>query len=165
MIQKEYEEDFVNTKLTLYDYIHKLQEWRDRYEKMLDARPRFQTLDILSHYLTEFQYSKVDEIEIPGQYTEVYMTNTDAVVFLTFLQEKDNNQNFVKILKFSPKFENWRTHGLCSKRITMVGSDNSSVSFCAQQPPFRHSRREERIMQLCRTFNGYVFSIHEEIAQ
>ncbi|KAG7449166.1 uncharacterized protein BT62DRAFT_1073682 [Guyanagaster necrorhizus] len=140
ILYKDYEDDFVNTKLTLYEYIHRLQQWRDRYEKILDARPRFQTLDILSHYLTEFQYSKVDEIEVPGQYTE----------------EKDNNQNFVKILKFSPKFENWRTHGLCSKRITMIGSDNSSISFCAQQPPFRHNRREERIMQLCRTFNGVL---------
>jgi hypothetical protein len=26
---------------------------------------------MLSHYLTEFQYSKVDEIEVPGQYNEV----------------------------------------------------------------------------------------------
>jgi transformation/transcription domain-associated protein len=38
---------------------------------MLDTRPRLQPLALLSHYLTEFQYSKIDEIEVPGQYTEV----------------------------------------------------------------------------------------------
>lgn len=49
----------------------RLQKWRDKYEALLDARPRNQPLDLLSHYLTEFQYSKFDEIEVPGQYTEV----------------------------------------------------------------------------------------------
>lgn len=47
---------------------------------MLDARPRLQPLAVLSHYLTEFQYSKIDEIEIPGQYTEV---SSEHCYFLT----------------------------------------------------------------------------------
>jgi len=70
-MQKDYEEDFLISKPTHYEYIQRLQQWRDRYEKALDSRPRIQPLDVLSHYLTEFQYSKVDEIEVPGQYTEV----------------------------------------------------------------------------------------------
>lgn len=49
----------------------RLQAWRDKYEKSIDARPTMQPLSILSHYLNEFQYSKVDEIEVPGQYLEV----------------------------------------------------------------------------------------------
>jgi hypothetical protein len=69
--QKDYEEDFLISKPTHYEYIQRLQRWRDKYEKALDARPRVQPLDVLSHYLTEFQYSKVDEIEVPGQYIEV----------------------------------------------------------------------------------------------
>jgi hypothetical protein len=48
-----------------------LQQWRQKFEAVLDARPRLQPLALLSHYLTEFQYNKIDEIEIPGQYTEV----------------------------------------------------------------------------------------------
>ncbi len=40
---------------------------------MLDSRPRIQPLALVSHYLTEFQYNKIDEIEVPGQYTEVHI--------------------------------------------------------------------------------------------
>jgi transformation/transcription domain-associated protein len=69
--QKEFEDDFITSKPNHYEYIQRLQRWRDRFEKILDARPRLQPLAVLSHYLTEFQYSKVDEIEVPGQYTEV----------------------------------------------------------------------------------------------
>ncbi|KAG6866480.1 hypothetical protein C0991_003998 [Blastosporella zonata] len=116
-VRKEYEEDFLHSKPNLYEYVQKLQQWRDRYEGILDARPRVQQLAMLSHYLTEFQYSKVDEIEVPGQYTE----------------EKDSNQNFVRIQKFAPKVENCRS---------------------IQLPGFRQYRREDRVSQLLRTFNS-----------
>ncbi|THH28945.1 hypothetical protein EUX98_g5232 [Antrodiella citrinella] len=107
--RKDYEEDFIhNRPQQLSQYIQILQRWRDKYEKLIDQRPRLSPLDVLSHYLTDFQYSKFDEIEIPGQYTE----------------DKDSNQNFIRIGKFESKFENCRTHG------------------------------EERTMQLFRTLNG-----------
>lgn len=69
--QKDYEEDFLNSKPNQYEYVQRLQKWRDRYENFLKSRPRIQPLDTLSHYLTEFQYGRVDDIEVPGQYTEV----------------------------------------------------------------------------------------------
>ncbi|OBZ70424.1 Transcription-associated protein 1 [Grifola frondosa] len=68
--QKQYEDEFLKKKLTLYDYIRRLQSWRDRYERYLDARPRVGSLYLLSHYLVEFQFAKFDEVEVPGQYTE-----------------------------------------------------------------------------------------------
>jgi transformation/transcription domain-associated protein len=105
---------------------------------MLDTRPRLQPLALLSHYLTEFQYSKIDEIEVPGQYTE----------------DKDSNQHFVRIQKFAPKFENCRSNGSCWKRLTMYGSDNSKTSFTVQLPCHRQYRREDRVIQILRTFNG-----------
>jgi transformation/transcription domain-associated protein len=69
--QKDYEEDFLKSKPNQYEYVQRLQQWRDRYEKTLKSRSRIQSLDLLSHYLAEFQYGKFDEIEVPGQYTEV----------------------------------------------------------------------------------------------
>ncbi|KAJ3722891.1 FAT domain-containing protein [Lentinula raphanica] len=144
-VKKQYEEDFIATKLTHYEYIQRLQQWRDKYEVLLDSRPRVQPLDSLSHYLTEFQYSKVDELDVPGQYTE----------------DKDNNQNFIKIQKLVPKFENTRSQGCCWKRITIHGSDNSHIPFIVQLPYHRTFRREERVSQVCRTFNG-VFSRKKE---
>ncbi|KIK68099.1 hypothetical protein GYMLUDRAFT_36928 [Collybiopsis luxurians FD-317 M1] len=139
-VKKEYEEDFTTTKFTHYEYIQRLQQWRDKYELLLDSRPRIQPLDSLSHYLTEFQYSKVDELDVPGQYTE----------------DKDNNQNFVKIQKLVPKFENTRSQGCCWKRVTIHGSDNSKIPFIVQLPYHRTFRREERVSQVCRTFNGVL---------
>ncbi|KAJ7498882.1 hypothetical protein FB451DRAFT_1427318, partial [Mycena latifolia] len=136
-VKKDFDEAF-GPKQTVYEYIQKLQQWRARYEKNLDSKPRIQPLDALSHYLTEFQYMKVDEIEVPGQYTE----------------DKDSNQNFIRIQKFGPKFENCRTHGFTWKRIIIHGTDNSKTSFSIQLNSTRYSRREERVMQIFRTFNG-----------
>ncbi|TFK43492.1 hypothetical protein BDQ12DRAFT_731508 [Crucibulum laeve] len=137
-VKRDFEDDFVTSKPTHYEYIQRLQQWRDRYENILDSRPRLQPLAVLSHYLTEFQYSKVDEIEVPGQYTE----------------DKDTNQNFVRIQKFDPKFENCRSNGNCWKRFTIHGGDNSRTSFTVQLPCHRQYRREERVMQVLRNFNG-----------
>lgn len=67
----EYEEEFLREAHSIPVLMQRIQRWRDKYEKLLETRPRFQTLDVLSHYLTEFQYSKVDDIEVFGQYTEV----------------------------------------------------------------------------------------------
>ena len=55
----------------LSEYVSRLQHWRDRYERFLDARPRVQSLDLISHWLMEFQFVKLDEIDVPGQYLEV----------------------------------------------------------------------------------------------
>ncbi|KZT05505.1 atypical/PIKK/TRRAP protein kinase [Laetiporus sulphureus 93-53] len=139
-IRKEYEDDFLKSKPSLYDYIQRLQRWRDKYEGFLDARPRIQSLDILSHYLMEFQYGKFDDIEVPGQYTE----------------DKDSNQSFVRILKFGSKYENCRSHGYCWKRFAIHGHDHSQTSFAVQLPSGKHCRREERVMQLFRTLNGVL---------
>ncbi|KAJ7276442.1 hypothetical protein B0H12DRAFT_1227571 [Mycena haematopus] len=136
-VKKDFDEAF-GPKQTVYEYIQKLQQWRTRYEKNLDSKPRIQPLEALSHYLTEFQYLKVDEIEVPGQYTE----------------DKDSNQNFSRIQKFGPKFENCRTHGITWKRITIHGTDNTKTGFSIQLNSTRNSRREERVMQIFRTFNG-----------
>ncbi|KAI0650812.1 atypical/PIKK/TRRAP protein kinase [Trametes meyenii] len=136
--RRDYEEDFIKSKPNLLEYIRKLQQWRDKYERLLDARPRVQSLDNLSHYLIEFQYTKFDEVEVPGQYTE----------------DKDSNQNFVRIRRFGPKYDNCRSHGYCWRRLTIKGHDGSTTSFAVQLPSGRHCRREERTMQIFRTLNG-----------
>ncbi|KAF8655244.1 hypothetical protein AX16_003148 [Volvariella volvacea WC 439] len=137
-VKKEYEEDFLTSKPTHNEYIARLQQWRDKYEALLDARPHLQPLAALSHYLTEFQYSKIDEIEVPGQYTE----------------DKDSNQNFVRLQKFAPKFEIVRSNGNCWKRFTIHGHDNTKTAFTVQLPSHRQYRREDRVMQVLRIFNG-----------
>ncbi|THH03836.1 hypothetical protein EW145_g5969 [Phellinidium pouzarii] len=135
--RKDYDEDFVQSKPALPDYIQRLQHWRDRYEKFLDSRPRIQPLDLLSHWLVEFQYTKFDEVEVPGQYQELV----------------DNALQFSRIRQFGPKFEICRGQGYCYKRIIIHGHDGMKYTFAVQQPAARWCRREERVMQLFRTFN------------
>lgn len=79
------------------------------------------------------------------------LVNTEQIVS----QDKDNNQTFIRIQKFGPKFENCRGQGFCFRRFTIYGHDNSKTSFAVQLPSGKHCRREERIAQLFRTFNGY----------
>lgn len=157
--QKDFENDFIANKQTHYEYIRKLQQWRQKFETFLDARPRLQPLAHLSHYLTEFQYSKIDEIEVPGQYTEVSYYIEWSRWSLMFVQDKDSHQYFIRIQKFAPKFEMCRSNGSYWKRVTLHGNDNSRTSFVVQLPCQRHFRREDRVAQIFRTFNGFVNSI------
>ena len=60
--------DFAKVKLNLEEYVAKLRLWRDKFEAMLDARPRKQKLEALSCYLAEFHHARFDDVEIPGQY-------------------------------------------------------------------------------------------------
>ncbi len=60
------------------EYVERLQIWRDRYESHLEARPRIQPLNLISHWLVEFQHLKYDDVEIPGQYLEVSLASIGA---------------------------------------------------------------------------------------
>lgn len=80
-------------------------------------------------------------------------------MFLTGFQDKDGNQNFVRIARFGHQFENCRVQGQSWKRFTMIGQDNSVVSWVVQLPAHRYSRREERLMQMLRMFNQLVSNI------
>ncbi|KAI6164899.1 hypothetical protein EDD17DRAFT_1802323 [Pisolithus thermaeus] len=73
-MRKEYEDDFLKSKPTHYEYIRRLQRWRDRQEKHLDSRPRLQSLDLL----------------IPGQYTEDKDSNQNFVHIQRFGPKFEN---------------------------------------------------------------------------
>ncbi|KAI4146146.1 MAG: hypothetical protein L6R39_003563 [Caloplaca ligustica] len=137
-IRSTFEEDFVAKKPTMYEYIHKLRKWRDKFEEKLDRRPAQQNLETYSPHLSEFRFQKFDEVEVPGQY----------------LQHRDKNTDFVRIERFLPDVDLVRTVGFSHRRIKIRGHDGSIHPFAIQHPAARHSRREERILQLFRIFNG-----------
>lgn len=136
-LRASFEEDFVTSKPTLRDYVHKLQRWRDRYEAVLDKRPARQHLEHCSHYLVEFQHQRFDEVEVPGQY----------------LRLEDNNSDFVKISRFLPTFDVVRSAGMCTRRLSILSNKGSIHSFSIQLPSGRYCRREERIFMLLRLLN------------
>lgn len=139
-IRKSFEADFVTKKPTMYGYIHKLRKWRDKFEEKLDRRPQSQALEVYSPHLSEFRFLKFDEVEVPGQY----------------LEHRDKNQDFVRIDRFLPDVDLVRGIGVCHRRLKIRGHDGSIHPFAVQHPAARHCRREERILQLFRIFNGIL---------
>ena len=139
-IRGSFEEDFVAKKPTMYEYIHKLRTWRDKFEEKLDRREPSAYLESYSNTLSEFKFTKLDEVEVPGQY----------------LQHRDKNQDFVRIERFLPNIDLVRSVGVSHRRLKIRGHDGSVHSFAVQHPTARHSRREERILQLFRIFNGVL---------
>ncbi|RQM08647.1 hypothetical protein DH86_00000368 [Scytalidium sp. 3C] len=137
-IRTSFEADFVKVKPTMYEYIHKLRRWRDKFEEKLDRRQQHAYLENYSHHLSEFRFQKFDEVEVPGQY----------------LQHKDKNQDFIRIDRFLPDVDLVRSIGVCHRRLKIRGHDGSIHPFAIQHPAARHCRREERILQLFRHFNG-----------
>ncbi|KAG0164843.1 hypothetical protein DFQ30_009322 [Apophysomyces sp. BC1015] len=132
--------DFARAKLNLEEYVAKLRLWRDKFEAMLDARPRKQKLEATSHYLAEIQHSRFDDVEIPGQY----------------LLLKDNANDFLRIDRFLPEVEVIRSYGNCYRRLTIRGHDGTLHPFVIQNPSARQFRREERLMQLFRILNSVL---------
>jgi transformation/transcription domain-associated protein len=137
-IRTSFEADFVQKKPTMYEYIHKLRKWRDKFEEKLDRRRPYNFLESYSSHLSEFRFQKFDEVEVPGQY----------------LQHKDKNQDFIRIERFLPNVDLVRGIGVCHRRLKIRGHDGSVHPFAIQHPAARHCRREERILQLFRHFNG-----------
>ncbi|RDW62546.1 hypothetical protein BP5796_10848 [Coleophoma crateriformis] len=137
-IRKSFEADFVDKKPTMHMYIHNLRKWRDKFEEKLDRRNSKSNLENYSEHLSSFRFQKFDEVEVPGQY----------------LQHKDKNQDFIRIERFLPNVDLVRSIGVCHRRLTIRGHDGSIHPFAIQHPAARHCRREERILQLFRHFNG-----------
>jgi transformation/transcription domain-associated protein len=121
----------------MYEYIHKLRQWRNKFEEKLDRRTRRAALSDFSSYLSEFRWRKFDDMEVPGQY----------------LQHKDRNQDFVRVERFLPTVDVVRGVGTAYRRIKMRGHDGSVHAWAVQNPAARHCRREERIVQLFRQLN------------
>ncbi|KAL1304180.1 hypothetical protein AAFC00_000604 [Neodothiora populina] len=138
-IRKSFEADFVVKKPSMHDYVTKLRKWRDRFEEKLDRRSSKWHLEQTTH-LAEFRFLKFDEVEVPGQY----------------LQHRDKNQDFVRIERFLPDVDLVRGVTSCHRRLNIRGHDGSLHPFAVQHPTARHSRREERILQLFRIFNSIL---------
>ncbi|KAL5115621.1 transcription-associated protein 1 [Pleosporales sp. CAS-2024a] len=139
-IRKAFERDFVTNKPTMYEYVQKLRTWRNRFEERLDRRKLVVPLEQYTHQLSEFRFLKFDDVEVPGQY----------------LQHRDKNSDFVRIERFLPDVELVRGIGICHRRLKIRGHDGSVHPFAIQYPAARSSRREERILQLFRIFNGIL---------
>lgn len=135
-----FEKDFLSDKPEFDTYVERLRKWRDRFEEKLDSRPGTMNLEALSPLLSEFHYQKFEDVEVPGQYSEL----------------KDDNLHFVKIDRFMPTVDIIRGFGQCYKRIKILGHNGSVHMFALQYPSGRQCRREERVNQLFKILNGIL---------
>jgi transformation/transcription domain-associated protein len=69
--KEAFERDFIKSKPNLSQLVQRFRLWRDNLEKLLDSRPHKFYLEHFSQYLAEFEFSKFDDIEVPGQYLSV----------------------------------------------------------------------------------------------
>ena len=136
----ELHKEFVASNYNLEQLIHKCRSWRFRLEETLRKRPHKRPLESVSRYLVEFEHQKFDDVEVPGQY----------------LQVRDNHSDFVRIERIFPEIEYVRNGGIWTRRISFVGHDGSNHCFNLQIPVARHSKREERMIQLFRQWNSIL---------
>ncbi|KAF8760148.1 PI3 PI4-kinase family [Rhizoctonia solani] len=112
-----FEQDILMSKLTLRQYVVKVQKWRDRY----DSQP--------------------DHSRTP---------------------HKDSPHGFIRIQRFASRVDFCRSLDMHFRRIGLHGHDGSFHTFAVQTPTARHARREERGMQLFRSFNASVLDRRKE---
>lgn len=79
-LKELFHQDFIASEPNLSQYVRRLQAWRDRYDRILDRKPKRHPLETLSHWLVEYKYQTFDEIEVPGQYLKV------STCFLTVMR-------------------------------------------------------------------------------
>ena len=132
-----FEQDFISSKPNLSQLVERFRVWRDKLEILLDSRPQKHNLEHFTQYLAEFEHSKFDDIEVPGQY----------------FQMKNSSKDFARIERFDPIAEVVRAHAGCHRRIMIKGHDGSKHSFIIQHPAAKQYRREERTVQLFRLLN------------
>ncbi|KAJ3319442.1 hypothetical protein HDV06_006328 [Boothiomyces sp. JEL0866] len=135
--KEKFEKDFIQSKPNLAQLVEKFRIWRDNLEVLLDSRPKTQNLEHFTQYLAEFEYSKFDEVEVPGQYFGL----------------KTSNKDFVRIERFDPLFDIFRNYQGCYRRLVIRGHDGSTHPFILQHPATKQCRREEKTNQFFRLLN------------
>ncbi|XBW35309.1 hypothetical protein QEN19_000876 [Hanseniaspora menglaensis] len=130
--------DFVQTKPTFEAYIKRLRIWKNKIKSKLNRYSKTEKFEEVFPYLSRFHQKKYEDIEVPGQY----------------LLNKDTNKYFVKIGRFLSNVKFIVRGNQCYRVIDIRGQDGSLHSFAIETPSLRHSRKEERVIQIFRLFNN-----------
>lgn len=116
-----------------------LRKWNQKLEANLPgSKGEHFPLDSVSRYLSEFEYQKYDDLELPGQ----------------SLLARDNPSENIKLVRWSEKVSIIRRHGTSYRKAYCLGSDGRMHGFVIQNPVARHGRKEERLLQLLRLIRG-----------
>ena len=120
-----------------------LQKWRNELEVRVKALNNVRSLGQYSRHLAEFHMA---EIEVPGQYADVFTEPNPANH--VYLERFDGN---VTILH--------QSHNGGQRRVTMIGNDGRKYHFLVQLAIPNITRTDERMTQLHSMFNKF-FEMH-----
>ena len=135
----EFDADFLQRPESIWQIMANLRKWNQKLQSNLPgARGEHFPLDSVSRYLSEFEYQKYDDLELPGQ----------------SLVTRDNPSENVKLVRWAEKVSIIRRHGTSYRKAYCIGSDGRTHGFLIQNPVARHGRKEERLLQLLRLVRG-----------
>lgn len=66
----QFYEDFVVSQLTLRELVERYCQWKDRLEHIILSKPQKMSLAACSPFLMNFRHSKIEDVEVPGQYEQ-----------------------------------------------------------------------------------------------
>jgi hypothetical protein len=139
--KSEFDADFIHktgpTEVggDIWSIMANLKKWKEKLEANLPpSRGERFPLDSVSRYLSEFEYQRYDELEMPGQ----------------SMLGRDNPAENIKLVRWSEGVDVVRRHGTSYRKAYCLGSDGKTHSFIIQNPVARHGRKEERLLQFLR---------------
>ena len=145
--KSEFDADFIHRSGTtssapggdIWNIMANLKKWNEKLESNLpQAKGEHFPLDSVSRYLSEFEYQRYDELEMPGQ----------------SMLGRDNPAENIKLVRWSERVDIIRRHGTSYRKAYCLGSDGKTHSFIIQNPVARHGRKEERLLQFLRLVRG-----------
>ncbi|KAI3638074.1 hypothetical protein MIR68_003685 [Amoeboaphelidium protococcarum] len=139
--KNDLERDLVQNGPSLEQIVVLCRQWVAKLDLVLGVKQRKLNLHQLSNYLAEFEYQKFDDVEVPGQYLNLL----------------DAGESFVKIERLQSEVDVVKSGvGVWSRRIYFIGQDGNKYPFMIQNPSFKHSRREETLLQFMRMCNDVL---------
>eukprot|EP00118_Oscarella_pearsei_P018052 m.182608 g.182608 ORF g.182608 m.182608 type:complete len:3843 (+) comp39295_c0_seq28:119-11647(+) len=132
------------SSLRLHNLIGKLRKWIKILEGKVALLPKSFLLEEKCRFLSNFSMSTA-EVELPGE----------------FLSPKPMSY-CIKIARFMPRVEIVQKHGTSARRLYIRGHNGKVYPYLVSNDAcLTDSRREERVLQLCRAMNIY-FSKRKE---
>ncbi|GAB6032800.1 hypothetical protein CHUAL_012003 [Chamberlinius hualienensis] len=130
--------------MKLHNLINKLRSWTKSLEAKIKTLPKSFLIEEKCRFLSNFS-SHTAEIELPGE----------------FLLPKHNHY-YVKISRFMPRVEFVQKHNTAARRLNIRGHNGKIYPYLVVNDScMTDLRREERILQLLRMLNTFLYKQKE----
>ncbi|KAI8873655.1 hypothetical protein GQ42DRAFT_117628 [Ramicandelaber brevisporus] len=140
-VRAAFERDFYSSPMTRLECVRKLCRWREHYARKMAATPRTIPLNELSHFLSELQHAKFDDVLMPGE----YMRNCGSIPSLS-----------AHASALAANVQVVHRHTGSMRRVGIRSTTGNVRYFNVQYVLVRYARREERMFQMLSILNGVL---------